>query len=146
MPERQASKNFATETYCFLLSNLCLRGDNLQFYPNFALFSALGVMKLDHYFFHVSKLSEDPKKGLHRKLKSFYRRNHMKTKKSPNIIQRSDADHSQIIWENIPHIPLEFRYPCMLALLISMQRLKSITFYQNSPKIKLFLQKKKKKK
>ena len=34
-------------------------GDNLQFYPNFALFSTLGDMNLDHDFFQVSKLSED---------------------------------------------------------------------------------------
>ena len=32
-------------------------GDNLQFYPNFALFSTLGGMNLDHDFFQVSKLS-----------------------------------------------------------------------------------------
>ena len=55
-------------------------------------------MKLDHDFFLVSKLSEDQKKrGLHRKLKCFCRRNHVLTKKGPNIIHRSDADHSQII-------------------------------------------------
>ena len=39
-------------------------GDNLQFYPNFALFSTLGGMQFDHYCFHVSKLSEDQKKSL----------------------------------------------------------------------------------
>ena len=33
-------------------------GDNLQFYPSFNI----GGMKLDHDFFHVSKLSEDKKK------------------------------------------------------------------------------------
>ena len=31
----------------------------MQFYPNFALFSILGKMKLDQDFFQVSKLSED---------------------------------------------------------------------------------------
>ena len=50
-------------------------GDNLQFYPNFVLFSTLGGTKLNHDFFHV----------------------HVKTKKGPNIIQHSDADHRQII-------------------------------------------------
>ena len=37
-------------------------GDNLQFYPNFALFSTLGGINLDHDFFQLSKLSEDQKK------------------------------------------------------------------------------------
>ena len=62
-------------------------GDNLQFYTNFPLFSTLGMMKLDR----------DQKKGLYQKLKSCSPRNQLKTKKSPNMIQRSDADHSQII-------------------------------------------------
>ena len=43
-------------------SLLSIGGDNLQFYPNFALFSTLGGMNLDHHFFQVSKLSEEPKK------------------------------------------------------------------------------------
>ena len=42
---------------------LSIGGDNLQFYLNFALFSTLGGMKLDHYFFHVKKSSEDQKKS-----------------------------------------------------------------------------------
>ena len=37
-------------------------GYNLQFYPNFALFSTLGWINLDHDFFQLSKLSEDQKK------------------------------------------------------------------------------------
>ena len=42
--------------------------NNLEFYPNFALFSALGEMNLDHDFVQVSKLSEDQKKkGCHQK-------------------------------------------------------------------------------
>ena len=41
---------------------LSIGGDNLQFYPNFALFSTLGWMNLNHDFFQVSKLSEDQKK------------------------------------------------------------------------------------
>ena len=47
-------------------------GNNLQFYPNFAQFSTLGEMNLDHDCFHASKLSEDQKKGLHLQLKNFY--------------------------------------------------------------------------
>ena len=39
-----------------------LWGDNLQFYPNFALFSTLEGMNLNHNFVQVSKLSEDQKK------------------------------------------------------------------------------------
>ena len=77
----------------------------MQFYPNFALFSTLGGMNLDHDFFQVSKLSEDQKKnGLHQTW------NKVKTKKkrfspqmehffSPNLSRdlRSDAHQSQII-------------------------------------------------
>ena len=103
--------------WCRLM--LSIGGDNLQFYPNVAQFSTLGGMKLGHYFFHVSKSSEDQKKrglhrklmsmcprnqvktktkkGLHRKLRSFCPQNQVKTKKSPKIIQSLDADHSQII-------------------------------------------------
>ena len=71
--------------------------DNLQFYPNFALLSTLQGMKLNHYFFHeANQVNNRKKKDLHRKL-SFCLRSQVKTKKSPKIIQRSDADHSQII-------------------------------------------------
>ena len=52
-------------------------------------------MNLDHDLFQVSKLSEDQKKGLHRKLKSFSPKSHEGHKKGPNIIHRSDADHSK---------------------------------------------------
>ena len=40
-------------------SLLSIGGDNLQFYPNFALFLTLKGINLDHDFFQVSKLSED---------------------------------------------------------------------------------------
>ena len=45
-------------------ANVCwaLGGDNLQFYPNFALFLTLGGMNLDHHFFQANKLSEEQKK------------------------------------------------------------------------------------
>ena len=47
-------------------------GDDLQFYPNFALFSALERMNLDYDFFQVSKISEDQKKDLHQNWESFF--------------------------------------------------------------------------
>ena len=48
-------------------------GDNLQFYPNFALFTTLGRMKLDHDFVQVSKLREDQQnKGLYQKWNTFF--------------------------------------------------------------------------
>ena len=65
-------------------------GDNLQFYPNFALFSTLGGMNLDHDLFQVSKLSEDQKKGLHQKWTLF-------SPNSSGADLRSDARKSQII-------------------------------------------------
>ena len=49
-------------------------GDNLQFYPNFALFSTLGGVNLNHNFVQVSKLDKDQKKGLHQKWKTFFPR------------------------------------------------------------------------
>ena len=42
-------------------SLLSIRGDNLQFYPNFALFLTLGGINLDHDFVQVWKFSEDQK-------------------------------------------------------------------------------------
>ena len=44
-------------------SLLNIGGDNLQFYPNFAQFSTLGGMNLDHDFVQVWKFSEDQKKN-----------------------------------------------------------------------------------
>ena len=52
-------------------SLLSIGGDNLQFYPNFALFSTLRGMNLDHHFFQVSKLSEEQKKGFHQNMEHF---------------------------------------------------------------------------
>ena len=68
-------------------------GDNLQFYPNFALFSKLGWMNLDHDLFPVSKVSKDQKKVFTENLRVF----------SPNLSEdkkttkNSDTDQSQII-------------------------------------------------
>ena len=63
-------------------------GDNLQFYPNFSIFSTLGGMNLDHDFVQVSKLKN-------RRL--FFPNSSEDQTAAPNIIQRSDADQSQII-------------------------------------------------
>ena len=52
--------------------NNCIGGDNLSFYPHFALFSTLGGMNLDHDLFQVSKLSEDQKKGLPQHKETFF--------------------------------------------------------------------------
>ena len=45
-------------------SLLSVGGDNLQFYPNFALFSTLGGINLDHDSFQVNKLSAEQKKKI----------------------------------------------------------------------------------
>ena len=50
-----------SEQWCRSLSSI--GGDNLQFYPNFALFTTLGGMNLDHDFVQVWKFSEDQKKN-----------------------------------------------------------------------------------
>ena len=62
-------------------SLLSTGGDNLQFYPNFALFSTLEGMNLDQDFFQVSKLSEDQKKRSLPKMEHFFSRIQVKTKK-----------------------------------------------------------------
>ena len=94
-------------------SLLSIGGDNLQFYPKFALFSTLGGMNLDHdfFFFQVSKLSEDQKKMSSPKVEHFFspnsgedqykkkvftkRRNTFFPNSSGDL--RSDAHQSQII-------------------------------------------------
>ena len=48
------------EQWCRSL--LSIGGNNLQFYSNFALFSTLGGMNLDHDFVQEWKFSEDQKK------------------------------------------------------------------------------------
>ena len=54
-------------------------GDNLQFHPNFALFSTLGGgMNLDHDFVQVCKFSEDQKK---KQMEHFFPQIQVKTKK-----------------------------------------------------------------
>ena len=58
-------------------------GDNLQFYPNFALFSTLGEMNLDHDFVQVWKFSEDQKKN--KQIKHFFPQIQVKTKKEKKV-------------------------------------------------------------
>ena len=60
-------------------SLLSIGGDNLQFYPNFALFSTLGGMNLDHDFVQVRKFREDQRKKC--KWNIFSPRIQVKTKK-----------------------------------------------------------------
>ena len=60
---------------------LSIGRDNLQFYPNFALFSTLGGMNIDHDFVQVSKLSEDQKKRSSPKVEHFFPQIQVKTKK-----------------------------------------------------------------
>ena len=69
------------------------------------------------------------KKGPHRKLKSFSLKSHEDQNKSPKIIQRSNADHSQIIGgdavkllgECTPH-PFWFWHPWVQILRIIIHR------------------------
>ena len=53
----------------FLLSH---GGDNLQFHPDFAIFSTLGGMNLDQDSFQVSKFSEDQKKRSSSEMEHFF--------------------------------------------------------------------------
>ena len=108
--------NITGQQWCrFILS---IRGDNLQCYSNFALFSTLGGMKLVHYFFtsanqvktkkkvftknwivFVPKIKRRPKikKIFTENWRVFFPEVKWWPKKVPKTIQRSDADHSQII-------------------------------------------------
>ena len=54
-------------------SLLSIGEDNLQCYPNFALFSTLGGMNLDQDFFQVSKLSEDQKRRSSPEMEHFFK-------------------------------------------------------------------------
>ena len=89
--------------------------DNLQFYPNFALFSTLGGMNLDHDVVQVSKLSGDQKKRSSPKTEHFFspnsgedqKKNKKQKRSSPKMEHffppnssghlRSDVHQSQII-------------------------------------------------
>ena len=98
-------------------------GDNLQFYPNFALFSTLGGMNLDHDFFQVSKLSEDQKKKIFTKNGTLFSRIQVETCAQMHTrvkllegmqmktILKLLGEYSQIIGGDISPIPLGFRHP-----------------------------------
>ena len=99
-----------------------MAGDNLQFYPNFALFSTLGGMNVDQDFFQVSKLNEDQKKGLLRKWNTFspYSSTDLRSDahQSQIIGENADEDHTQIVggiqsnyWGIYPPIPPGFGTP-----------------------------------
>ena len=82
-------------------SFLSIVGDNLRFYPNFALFSTMEEMNLDHEFFQVPviKLSEDHKnrKRSSPKMEDFFSPYSSEDQKTaPNTIQRSGVIQSQI--------------------------------------------------
>ena len=66
----QSFDNWSAEAGMPIFVENC--GDNLQFYPNFVLFSTLGGINLDHDFVQVSKLSEDQKKKIFAKNEPFF--------------------------------------------------------------------------
>ena len=70
-----------------------------NFTPILPYFQHWGRWTLTTIFFQVSKLSEDQKKGLHQKWKTFSPNSNEDQRTAPNIIQRSDADQSQITGE-----------------------------------------------
>ena len=94
------------------------RGNNLQFYPNFAQFSTIGRMNLDHNLFQVSKVSEDQKKRSSTKKEHFFPPNSkwrfaLRCTLESNYWGDADVDHTQIVggiqsnyWGRyIPHPP-----------------------------------------
>ena len=104
-------------------SLLSIGWDNLQFYPNFALFSTLGGINLDHDFVQVSKLSEDPKKRRSSpKIERFFPRilvvTYTQMHTRVKLLGDADVDHTQTIGGDtvkllggyIP-IPPRFRHP-----------------------------------
>ena len=64
---------------------MSIGGDTLQFSPNFALFSTLGGMNLDHDFVEVWKFSEDQKK---KQMEPFFSQVQVKTKKKKGLHQK----------------------------------------------------------
>ena len=97
---------------------LSIGGDNLQFYPNFALFLTLGGMNLDQDFFQVSKLNDDQKKRFLPKTEHFFSPNsstdlRSDAHQSQIIGGDADEDHTQIIGGIYPpqYISPRFRHP-----------------------------------
>ena len=80
-------------------ADLCwaLGGYNLQFYSNFTLFLTLGGWSLTTILFHKSKSSENQKRFSPKNWKVFVLEIKCRPKKSPKIIQCSDANQNQII-------------------------------------------------
>ena len=78
-------------------SLLSIGGDNLQVYPNFALFSTLGRMNLDHDFVQVSKLSEDQKK-VFIKNGAFFPQIQVKTTKKKGFHQKGNTFFPEFKW------------------------------------------------
>ena len=70
---------FFLEQWCRSLLSIG-GGDNLQFYPNFALFSTLGGMNLDHDYVQVWKFSEN-QKIKNKQMELFFPQIQVKTKK-----------------------------------------------------------------
>ena len=90
--EKLVSADKAYDQWCrFMLS---IGGNNLQFYPNFVLFTTLGEMKLDHYFFHESKSIEDQKKAFTETWRVFVSKIKWRPK---NKVQRSTSVQMQTI-------------------------------------------------
>ena len=109
-------------------------GDNLQFYPNFAIFSTLRGMNFDHNFVQVWKFSEEQKKKANGTLKfPKFPQIQVKTKKkkvfyknrtlfSPNL--RSDVhpfkllggDTAKLLGGYIPPSPPCFATPAHACL------------------------------
>ena len=72
---------------------LSIGEDNLQFHPNFCPGFNIGGMKLDHNFFHISKLSEDKKRSSS-KIKEFLS---PKSREDQTKVQTSSGAQMQII-------------------------------------------------
>ena len=78
-----------------IFSLLSIGGDNLQFYPNFDLFSTVGGMNLDHDFVQVWKFSDDQKKKS--KWNTFFPKFTLRCTPIQIIGGDADVDHSQTI-------------------------------------------------
>ena len=126
-------------------------GDNLQFYPNFARFSTLGGMNLEHDFVRVWKFSEDKTKNKKKTANgTLFPQIQVKTKKvfnknrtlfSPNLRSDvhpfklwgdADVDHSQTIGGYIQSIGRDIS-PLVSAPLIAF----AISFFSRSATLML---------
>ena len=78
-------------------SLLIIRGDNLQFYPNFALFSPLGGCTSTTIFFQVSKLSGDQKKKVFTKSGTLFFPNFRWKPKKNGLHQKNENFVPQVL-------------------------------------------------